>query len=322
VVDDKGKVLTRTEYLPFGETWFQEGEKGNKPKFNSQELDEETNFYFYNARYYDPQIARFITADNIIPNELNTQSWNRYSYVLNNPIMYNDPTGHKEERSGLWAVGDWLNEKFGGESKLSKAGAELGNRGQEVTKTLSKAADPLHRLGEKAQANPKVALAVGLGGGISIAAAPLAGLSKTFDSAFGAVQGLISYGATTPKEEWSLKGASISIAVGAGTGLVGNFFSASKIVKEAKPIVKITGSGLIGAGGNFAGQVASGKELKNISTPSILWSGVTSGFGSYLGGSTNLSDFGKGLVGKGSMLVPKVSGAVMIKETEKQLKKD
>ncbi|MCP5348373.1 MAG: VCBS repeat-containing protein [Pseudomonadales bacterium] len=49
-----------------------------------------------NARLYDPEIGRFSSADSIIPNYLNSQSLNRYSYVLNNPGTFTDPTGHNE----------------------------------------------------------------------------------------------------------------------------------------------------------------------------------------------------------------------------------
>jgi RHS repeat-associated protein len=49
--------------------------------------------YNHKARYYDPQLARFISADNIEPK--GPQELNRYAYVLNNPINNNDPTGHK-----------------------------------------------------------------------------------------------------------------------------------------------------------------------------------------------------------------------------------
>ena len=45
---------------------------------------------------YDPSLGRFLQPDSIIPGMGNPQSLNRYSYVLNNPIRYNDPTGHKE----------------------------------------------------------------------------------------------------------------------------------------------------------------------------------------------------------------------------------
>jgi len=96
VTDDKAEIVNRFEYLPFGETWITEGNGKNRPKFNSQELDAETGFYFFNARYQDPEICRFVTADNIVPYEDDTQSWNRYSCVRNNPVVYKDPTGHKD----------------------------------------------------------------------------------------------------------------------------------------------------------------------------------------------------------------------------------
>jgi hypothetical protein len=47
------------------------------------------------ARFYDPQLARFAQADNIIPEPGKSVSFDRYAYVKNNPILFNDPTGHK-----------------------------------------------------------------------------------------------------------------------------------------------------------------------------------------------------------------------------------
>lgn len=47
-----------------------------------------------NARYYVPYLNRFISADTIVPDPTNPQSLNRYSYALNNPIRYSDPSGH------------------------------------------------------------------------------------------------------------------------------------------------------------------------------------------------------------------------------------
>jgi RHS repeat-associated protein len=71
-----------------------EGDARNASKYNSQELDKESGYYVYNARHYDPEIARFVTPDSVIDGELSTQGWNRYAYVHNNPIRYKDPTGH------------------------------------------------------------------------------------------------------------------------------------------------------------------------------------------------------------------------------------
>ncbi|MFP4345125.1 MAG: RHS repeat-associated core domain-containing protein, partial [Anaerolineales bacterium] len=47
-----------------------------------------------NARYYDPALGRFISADTIVPDPANPQSLNRYAYVYNNPLKYTDPSGH------------------------------------------------------------------------------------------------------------------------------------------------------------------------------------------------------------------------------------
>ncbi len=55
--------------------------------------------YYYGARYFDPQLGRFVQSDSIIPNPGDPVSFDRYAYVRNNPIKYNDPTGH-------WYCGD------------------------------------------------------------------------------------------------------------------------------------------------------------------------------------------------------------------------
>jgi len=44
-----------------------------------------------------PYLNHFIQPDTVIPNPANPQSWNRYSYVLNSPINFNDPTGHNAD---------------------------------------------------------------------------------------------------------------------------------------------------------------------------------------------------------------------------------
>ncbi|UOG36276.1 hypothetical protein MAL01_19415 (plasmid) [Leptospira noguchii] len=94
VLDDEGNTLSLMQYLPYGETFVQRGDLNFSPKFNSQELDRESGFYFFNARYYDPGIGRFTSADTIIDGEFDTQGWNRFSYVKGNPIGAKDPTGH------------------------------------------------------------------------------------------------------------------------------------------------------------------------------------------------------------------------------------
>ena len=46
-----------------------------------------------NARLYDPATGRFLNPDPLVQDPTSTQSFNRYSYCLNNPLRYTDPTG-------------------------------------------------------------------------------------------------------------------------------------------------------------------------------------------------------------------------------------
>lgn len=46
-----------------------------------------------NGRLYDAKLRRFLAPDNFIQDPYNTQNFNRYAYVYNNPLIYNDPSG-------------------------------------------------------------------------------------------------------------------------------------------------------------------------------------------------------------------------------------
>lgn len=48
-----------------------------------------------NGRIYDPKLHRFLQPDNFVQDPTNTQNYNRYSYVLNNPLKYTDPSGEE-----------------------------------------------------------------------------------------------------------------------------------------------------------------------------------------------------------------------------------
>jgi RHS repeat-associated protein len=47
-----------------------------------------------NGRVYDPLVARMMSADPIVDDPMNGQTWNRYSYVGNNPLTFTDPSGY------------------------------------------------------------------------------------------------------------------------------------------------------------------------------------------------------------------------------------
>jgi RHS repeat-associated protein len=62
-------------------------------QYHGRVYDPGTGFHDYGARMYWPQIGRFISADSFQGSIANPASLNRYSYVLNNPYRYVDPTG-------------------------------------------------------------------------------------------------------------------------------------------------------------------------------------------------------------------------------------
>ena len=47
-----------------------------------------------NGRLYDPYLQRFLSPDPMVQAPGNAQSYNRYSYCMNNPLMYTDPSGY------------------------------------------------------------------------------------------------------------------------------------------------------------------------------------------------------------------------------------
>jgi RHS repeat-associated protein len=69
----------------------------NSPyKFNGKELDEETGFYYYGARYYDPRISIWQSVDPLAEKFFNR---NPYEYCFSNPINLTDPTGMGPEEN-------------------------------------------------------------------------------------------------------------------------------------------------------------------------------------------------------------------------------
>jgi RHS repeat-associated protein len=81
-------------YFPHGKTRYTDGTTPTNRRFTGQVEDATIGLYFYNARYYDPALGRFVQADTIVPEPGNPQALNRYAYTVNNPLKYIDPSGH------------------------------------------------------------------------------------------------------------------------------------------------------------------------------------------------------------------------------------
>ena len=64
---------------------------GNTRLFTGREYDQETNLYYYRARYYSANLGRFLQRDPIgMADQVNL-----YTYVGNNPLRFSDPSGEK-----------------------------------------------------------------------------------------------------------------------------------------------------------------------------------------------------------------------------------
>ena len=101
LTDQFARIVSRHDYLPFGEEFGKSSSVETlRKKYTGYERDVESGLDYAGARYYSAAHARFTTPDpsneSMVP--ANPQSWNRYSYVLNNPLRFRDPSGE------LWVL--------------------------------------------------------------------------------------------------------------------------------------------------------------------------------------------------------------------------
>ncbi len=94
---EDGRDPRQTRYTPFGD--YRAGSTTNPITdrgYTGQKENMDLGLMYYNARYYIPSLGRFLSADTIVPDPANPQSYNRYSYTRNNPLNFVDPTGNVE----------------------------------------------------------------------------------------------------------------------------------------------------------------------------------------------------------------------------------
>ena len=95
--DGSGSNSVRQVYKAWGEVRYSSGSLPTKYTFTGQygyASSGEIGLLYYVARFYDPSLSRFISADTIVPDPDSALSWDRYLYARGNPLKYTDPSGH------------------------------------------------------------------------------------------------------------------------------------------------------------------------------------------------------------------------------------
>jgi RHS repeat-associated protein len=92
--DGNGARIAEIRYFPWGKERYTSGTTPTTFRFTGQRLEGSFGLYYYNSRWFDPTIGRWIQPDTIIPLGQGVQAADRYAYVNNSPVVYNDPSGH------------------------------------------------------------------------------------------------------------------------------------------------------------------------------------------------------------------------------------
>jgi RHS repeat-associated protein len=99
ITDANGEVVRRLQYGPWGSQRLNQAvtvSEGSDPSegYTGQRYSSGTGLLYYGARFYDPEIGRFIQPDSMVPDPTSPQTLNRYTYVRNDPLNRTDPTGN------------------------------------------------------------------------------------------------------------------------------------------------------------------------------------------------------------------------------------
>ena len=102
--DQYGTKCYGASFDPWGKRTLMSGSIEFDRGFTGHEHIDEINLIDMNGRMYDPLLGRFLSADPFVQAPTNPQNFNRYSYCLNNPLKYIDPSGESWLIAGIAAI--------------------------------------------------------------------------------------------------------------------------------------------------------------------------------------------------------------------------
>jgi RHS repeat-associated protein len=192
ITDQKANVISRHDYLPFGEEipantagrngQFGAGNDGVTQKFTGKERDSESGLDYFGARYYGSALGRFTSPDEFkggfenlngtpafSPGPIgyadltDPQTLNMYVYTRNNPLRYIDPDGH-DIWDYLTGVGNaFSSDNLGGAGRTSGGNEDfrLGQTVGDAVATITGSIEVLGGGGEAVVTSPAALTGVG-----------------------------------------------------------------------------------------------------------------------------------------------------------------
>ncbi|WP_437685624.1 RHS repeat-associated core domain-containing protein [Sorangium sp. So ce176] len=280
LTDEDGDVIERRSYDPFGQrrnpVWGEPAPASFTSKttqgFTGHESEDEIGLVNMKGRMYDPRIGRFLTTDPIVSFMFFGQSWNPYSYVLNSPLNFVDPSGFEPEdqvfndpefhndpevRRILSCSGLECNHPFFNQVEGPREAAEVGAAAAPVDVSTTGSASghvpqPVTTAPVDWSQNPYVQIEGGFIAGLLLGAVPFAGVGHgLLDAA-----GVLAHG--TPEARMGLAIGQIvgglAVTIGGLTGEVfGGITSATGIgATIGVPAIAVSAGLVVGGVGNIA----------------------------------------------------------------------
>lgn len=216
ITDKQGTVIEKLSYDPWGRrrnptnwtfTDVPETYKFDRGYTGHEHLDA-FGLINMNGRMYDPMLGRFLSPDNYVQAPDYTQNFNRYSYVMNNPLKYTDPSG------------EWIHIVIG---------AAIGGILNWATHGAQFNAEGLGYFGVGALAG---ALAAGIGAGVGAALAGNAAAGGGFAAGFAGTATISSTGFAAGAISGAAAGVTNGLVMGTGNGMLADMSFSEAFVNE------------------------------------------------------------------------------------------
>ncbi len=194
LIDESGNLVVRYTYDAWGKvtaadaagtTASARAMANNHLLYRGYYYDSETGLYYLNSRYYDPEVGRFINADDYVSTGQGILGCNTFAYCNNNPVVRYDPNG-----SLSWLIGGIVGAIMGGVSSAINDSI----MGREVTVgSVIKSAAVGFVSGAVSTIMPTDIFAAGLSAGITFVDSRLSGKGWTESLIAAGTAGIATY---------------------------------------------------------------------------------------------------------------------------------